>query len=88
MTQDKFIEILIKKEGKEIEKRPEIFQGIVVYYDHEMSRYPDRIRFSFMDGKTVIYDIHTDQPSPVILENIQIIRRMETGYPKKRRRNR
>ena len=88
MTQDKFIEILVKKEGKEIEKRPGMFPGIVVYYDHEMSRYPDRVRFSFMDGTTAIYDIRAEQPAPVIMENIQIIRRMQVGYPPKRRRNR
>ena len=49
-------------------------------YEHKDSRIPDRIRMSFSDGTTAIYDLHTDQPAPVIYENIRIIRKMKVGY--------
>ena len=41
---------------------------------------PDSVRVSFSDGTTAIYDLHTDQPAPVIYENIRIIRKMKVGY--------
>lgn len=34
-----------------------------VYYDRPESRYPDQIRLSFPDGKTIIYDRRIKQPS-------------------------
>ena len=35
-----------------------------VYYDRPESRYPDKIRLSFPDGKTIVYDRRIKQPSP------------------------
>ena len=35
-----------------------------VYYDRPESKYPDQIRLSFPDGKTIIYDRRIKQPSP------------------------
>ncbi len=35
-----------------------------VYYDREDSRYPDRVRLSFPDGHTEIYDRRVNQPRP------------------------
>lgn len=83
MSRDKYIEILIEKSKEE--KRPEMLQGAFPYYDHEKSRYPERVRMCFSDGSTQIYEIRTEQPAPVILENIEIIRRMTVGYPPRRR---
>ena len=74
----------------EMPERPEMFQKAVPNYDHECSIYPESIRVSFSDGKTVIYDRRIEQPAPVFLENIKTIRKWKQGYVNKpmRRRNR
>ena len=85
-----FMEFMIRRE-KEKERRPEILPKVVPVYEHEYSEVPERIRVSFEDGSTEIYDLHTEQPAPVIMENIRIIRRMRQGYvnqPEIRRRRR
>ena len=69
--------------------KPQPLRGAVHYYDREDSKYPEHIRVCFDDGTTKIYDLHTEQPAPVIMENIKIIRRMKQGYvnqPARRRR--
>ena len=71
--------------------RPAPLPGVVPYYDHEDSEIPERIRISFEGGKTAVYELRVDQPSPVIMENILIIRKWGEGYkskPARRRRNR
>ena len=70
------------------EQRPEIMGKVVPIYEHDYSVLPERIRVLFMDGRTMIYDIHTDQPAPVIVENIRIIRKMKQGYVNKPTRRR
>lgn len=70
-------------------KRPEVLGKVVPIYDHDFSELPDRIRVSFSNGKTVIYDIHLTQPAPVIVENVRIIRNWKQGYvnrPQRRKR--
>lgn len=71
-------------------ERPEMLQKAVPNYDHDCSIYPESIRVSFSDGKTVIYDRRIEQPAPVFLENIKTIRKWRQGYVNKpmRRRNR
>ena len=59
--------------------RPEMLPEAVPYYEHDWSVHPDAIRVSFSDGSTAIYDIRVEQPHPIILENVRIIRRMN-GY--------
>lgn len=88
MTMDEMMDRVL--EDIEVGKtRPEILDKVVPIYEHEYSVLPDRIRVLFADGRTMIYDIHMDQPAPVIIENIRIIRRMKNGYQcKTRRRNR
>ena len=85
-----------KKIMKEIDKileengKPTIMGKPLPHYDREDSMIPERIRVSFSNGKTAVYDLHVEQPAPVIMENIQIIRRMQ-GYvnqPITRRRGR
>ena len=83
MSRDKFIQILIEQE--DAEERPEILHGVFPYYGHERSRYPEKVRICFSDGTTQIFELRTEQPAPVILENIEIIRRMKVGYPPRRR---
>lgn len=70
-------------------ERPEILRLAVPIYEHECSVYPDKIRVSFMDGQTEVYEIMTQQPHPIIMENIRLIRKMKQGYvnqPERRRR--
>lgn len=71
-------------------KRPAMLKEMVPIYEHPTSEMPDRIRVSFDNGKTAVYDLHMNQPAPVIIENIRIIRRMKQGYVNQpmRRRNR
>lgn len=44
--------------------KPEPMPEPAVYYDRPESRYPDQIRLSFPDGKTIVYDRRIKQPSP------------------------
>ena len=69
--------------------RPEMLPEAVPHYEHDFSVHPDSVRISFSDGSTAVYDLRVEQPHPVILENIRIIRRMKQGYvnqPARRRR--
>ena len=88
MTQERFIRILIERDGRM--ERPEILDRPVPKYERESSRIPEQMRVSFSDGSTAVYDLRTEQPAPIIMENIRIIRRMQVGYQfkPKRRRNR
>ena len=70
-------------------QRPEILGKVVPIYEHDYSVLPEKIRVLFMDGRTMVYDIHIDQPAPVIVQNIRLIRKMKQGYvnqPARRRR--
>ena len=71
--------IEIKVEVVEGNSDPDII-GVFSYQRNEYSRHPEKIRVSFSDGSTAFYDLRVDQPAPVILENIKIIRRMKQGY--------
>ena len=78
----------IKEIKIELTKRPTMLPEPVPIYEHTFSEIPERVRISFTNGTSAIYDLHTDQPAPIILENIKIIRRMKPGYvnqPLKRR---
>ena len=72
--------------------RQRILTLAVPMYEHEYSKYPEKIRVSFGDGHTAVYDMHIEQPHPVIEENIRIIRKWKQGYvnnpERRRRRNR
>lgn len=74
------------------QERPEMLPEIAVHYEHLDSRFPDWVRISFTDGSTAVYDVRTEQPAPLIRENIRIIRKWKTGYqyqqPPRRRRGR
>ena len=88
--EDNFLEFMMERE-KEKEQRPEILPKPMPVYQHDFSEYPEMIRVSFSDGSTAVYELRTDQPHPVIIENIKIIRKWKTGYvnqPEIRRRRR
>lgn len=82
-----FTEFLIRKDKEN--ERPEMMGKMVANYEHETSLYPESIRVSFNNGKTIIYDRRVEQPAPVFEENIKIIRKWKNGYvnqPARRRR--
>lgn len=88
MDNDGFLEFLKAREIK-LEKRPEMLPKPVPIYEHTDSEIPDRVRISFTNGTSAIYDLHSEQPAPVIMENIRIIRKWKQGYvnqPERRRR--
>lgn len=68
--------------------RPTILGQMVPFYEGDSSRYPKMIRVSFEDGKTMVYELRVEQPAPVIVENIKIIRKWKQGYVNKPRRRR
>ena len=63
--------------------RPMILDKPVPNYERNDSRIPEKIRISFSDGTTAIYELKVRQPAPVIIENIRIIRKWKQGYVNK-----
>ena len=55
-------------------RRPSALPEPATYYDKPGSKYPDRIRLSFADGHTEIYDRRAKQPEQMTYIN----------YPKRR----
>ncbi len=47
-------------------------------WEHEVSRYPDRIRVPMSDGKVITYHIDVEMPHPCFEAAIKTIERMET----------
>lgn len=62
--------------------RPNPLAEVVPYYKHDFSVHPDQIRVSFEDGSTAVYDLRMDQPHPLVLKNIEIMRetKRRIGY--------
>ena len=62
---------------------------MVPIYEHEHDGHPDALRVSFEDGSTAVYEIGRNQPHPMTIKSIEIIRKWNTGIlpeePKKRR---
>lgn len=63
----------------ETPERPETLPKMVPIYEHECSEYPDALRVSFSDGSTAIYELRTEQPHPMVIKSIEIIRKWNTG---------
>ena len=84
-------EITIGFKVCEGEHDPEII-GIFSTYEHEFSRHPEKIRVSFRDGSTAVYDLRTNQPHPLVLKNIEIMKEtkqnIKQGYVNNPRRRR
>ena len=83
-------EITIRVKIEEGDHDPAII-GVFSYYKYD--KYPESIRVSFADGRTEIYDIRREQPHPLVLKNINIMREtdrnIKQGYvnqPARRRR--
>ena len=91
MSEDNLLDAFMKRRQIRLEKRPELLPAPVPIYEHTDSEIPERVRVSFTNGTSAIYDLHTEQPAPQVVESIRIIRRMKQGYvnqPMRRRRNR
>ena len=86
-----YLEFMIRRE-KEKEKRPRVLPEPLPIYEHKESRIPDRIRVSFGDGSTAVYDLHTEMPHPLVLKNIEIMeqteRNIKQGYVNRTERRR
>ena len=64
-------------------KHPEMMPKPVPIYEHTDSEIPERVRVSFTNGTSAIYDLHTEQPAPQVEKCLTIIRRMKqttVGY--------
>lgn len=72
----------------ETPERPAMLGKMVPIYDHNTSKHPDRIRVSFDDGSTAVYAIDVEQPHPLVVESIRIIRKWNSynHQPMRRRR--
>ena len=74
----------MRKEGHMTEvprrrrRRPTALPEPATYYDRPESKYPDRIRLSFADGHTEIYDRRVNQPRPDGYVNSPMRRRNKT----------
>ena len=69
--------------------RPTMLPKPMPMYERDSSEYPELIRVSFSDGSTAVYQLRIEQPAPVIIENIKIIRKWKQGYvnqPERRRK--
>lgn len=79
-----------KEEKKE--NRPKPLPLPVYNYERDSSRIPDSVRVCFDDGTTAVYPLRVDQPKPLVMESIRIIRKWRSeGYqymPPRRRRSR
>jgi len=74
-----------------IKKRPELLPSPLPIYEQTDSEIPEKVRISFTNGTSAIYELPVKQPAPQVVESIKIIRRMKQGYvnqPMRRRRNR
>lgn len=65
--------------------------GPAPYYDHAFSEIPEKIRVSFEDGQTAVYELRTEQPHPLVIKNIEIMRETKRkiqyiNQPARRRR--
>lgn len=47
-------------------------------WEHDASRYPDKIRIPMSDGKVITYHIDVEMPHPCFEAAIKTIERMET----------
>lgn len=67
--------------------RAKMLEKPVQIYDWEESEYPDRLKVSFDNGRTVLYERRIVQPAPQIAEANEIIRKWKRqDNPKRRRR--
>ena len=68
--------------------RPEMLAEALPYYESDISVYPEKVRISFKDGTTIVYDTRTEQPHALIMENIRIIRKWRQILEERPRRRR
>lgn len=84
---DRVPEIWTGRRRMEKPKRLEPLPEVVPIWEHGFDGLPDAVRVSFSDGSTAVYDIRRDQPHPIIMESIKIIRKWN-GYNNQHMRRR
>lgn len=52
-------------------------------WDHRHSMYPETIRVSFSNGKTVLYRIDIEQPAPQLKDALDDFTELCIGYERK-----
>lgn len=60
--------------------RPKVLEKAIGLYD-SAEWYPSRVKVSFEDGTTAIYERTCQQPHPAVLHCISIIQDWRCGYP-------
>lgn len=50
------------------------------FWDHDVSRYPDRIRVPMSDGQVVTYHIDVEMPHPCFEAAMDGLEKMAVGY--------
>lgn len=92
MTREEYAKKMMENVDRILENhgRPTMLDKPLPNYERNDSRIPEQIRVSFSDGTTAVYVLQVDQPAPIIIENIRIIRKWKQGYVNQpmRRRNR
>lgn len=85
-------QVPLKFTGRSRTEKPERLAPLpemVPIYEHEHDGHPDALRVSFEDGSTAVYEIRRDQPHPMTIKSIEIIRKWNTGIlpaePKRRK---
>ena len=93
--QDEFLKYWEEEQEKK-KRRPQILPNPAPIYETEYSEIPEKIRVSFSNSKTAVYELRIDQPHPLVLKNIEIMKETKKnitqGYVnnpmRRRRRNR
>ncbi len=57
---------------------------VTAHWEHDASKYPDTVKVPMSDGKVVTYRRDDQQPHPCLVEALDGIRRMATGYKAKK----
>lgn len=68
-----------RMERRQRPRRPRPLPGFAITYNDDQSRVPDIIRVSFEDGTTATYKRDWQQPHPLVMKSITIIREWN-GY--------
>ena len=69
-------------------ERVEPFAIVHPVFEHDWSKYPDKVRVAMPDGKVVDYRIDVPMPAPVFKEKLDRFTEMCVGYKYKRRKRR
>ena len=55
---------------------------VACFYEHDWSKYPERIKVTMSNGRVVTYRIDIPQPAPVFREKLAKFKELCVGYEK------